>query len=108
MGETRLLAIDIQTAAGGPLEPASVYPLSLLKILSRQKLGPVRKPRARRDEPARAACTISGCRAIQHRYKDSETVRCRPLSNQWQAVVGAVRPRGAGSDDATRRPAVWR
>ena len=26
MGEDRLLAIDIQTAAGGPLEPASVYP----------------------------------------------------------------------------------
>ncbi len=26
MGEGRLLAIDIQTAAGGPLEPASVYP----------------------------------------------------------------------------------
>ena len=26
MGEGRLLAIDIQTAAGGPLEPASVHP----------------------------------------------------------------------------------
>src|SRR5258708_24837625 len=83
-------------------------PLSLLKIPSRQKLGPVRKPRAtRRDEPARAACAISGCRAIQHRYEDLQTVRYRPPCNQWQAVVGAVRPRGAGSDDVTRRPAGW-
>src|SRR5713101_7001266 len=40
MGEGRPLAIDIQTAAGGPLEPASVYP-------------PLRPPKAERCNRSR-------------------------------------------------------
>ena len=40
--------------------------------------------------------------------EDSQTVRHRPPRNRWQAVVGAVRLPGAGSDGAARRLAGWR
>jgi len=47
-------------------EVANRVEVSLLKIFSQQKLEQVRKPGATsRDEPTRAADSISGCRAIQ-------------------------------------------
>ena len=45
MGEDRLLAIDIQTAAGGPLEPASVSP---------PRFGPPKAERCNRSRPVRS------------------------------------------------------
>ena len=39
----------------------------------------------------------------RHQYEDSQTVRYRPPHHQWQVVVDAVTPRGAGSDGANHR-----
>jgi hypothetical protein len=46
MGEDRLLAIDIQTAAGGPLDPASVYP---------PRFAPRKAERCNRSRPGQVA-----------------------------------------------------
>jgi len=64
MGETRLLAIDIQTAAGGPLEPASVYPPA-----SAPKAERCNRSRPVRSREIRTWMHISTMRDLQSRRK---------------------------------------
>jgi hypothetical protein len=47
-------------------------------------------------------------RDLDPNANNTQTVWYRPPCNQWQAVAGAVRPRGARSGGAARRLAGWR